>query len=406
MFRFFQNSLSKKQSDELSFWHHYKIGNFDYDFNKNELYIHDVHKDRLGVISLSQPAHQQWRSLVVGDLAGVMMLSFDVNSNNLYWIDHIHNSLEVVTSDGKYRAVVSNDLMRPVSMAISHDDKKIYVGCRSNPSRIYSMNMDGSKRRTLAVSRKGLPLAIGIAQSGEELLWGDPVLQKIEFIDLKGPIPSRKTQKLIENSVNTIHSMAVSNQSIFWTTADGPTLFYAKISGEKTPMVHHKVIQDRIHDYDSFKVVAARPLEVKHDSCQTGKHNCSHICLLAETGYSCLCSQHYESTDGGVTCTKTKKEYKPFHVSSLADFANLLDLLNEVPVDQGEIRWDAPIDKNLEPSSNVLFPPSNDKASSSSNSTTSAEHQTGSKSTSFFTYLLRIFFILGFGCIGYIIYKK
>lgn len=46
-------------------------------------------------------------------------LSFDWRSNNLYWIDSGKETLEVISVDSLKRAVIIENLTRPVALAIS-----------------------------------------------------------------------------------------------------------------------------------------------------------------------------------------------------------------------------------------------------------------------------------------------
>nr|QSL97853.1 vitellogenin-receptor [Aleuroglyphus ovatus] len=335
VFKYYLNTISSSYTEELKILPIYSIAEIAFNYERNELYIHDGYKNRIGVLDLNKKQHLQWKTLAFGGLNGVMGLVYDVNTDNVYWVDMIKGTLEAASSKGLGRATLNDQLSKPVSLAINAPVRKMYIGLRSTPAEIISVDMDGKSKQTLIMSSAGLPLALAL-ENHNRLLFGDPVLQKIEFFNIAdNQKPLSEPHRLISKMVDTINSIAIANDTVYWTNIDSPAFFYSSmetsnLTGQKERVVHKRRLSERNVNLDLLKVVIGAKQTPIYDFCLPRRHKCAHLCLISAVGPTCKCADNYASPDGGVTCNKVPTMTKPSFIPIIFNPSDIYHILGEV----------------------------------------------------------------------------
>lgn len=322
IYKYFPDSIYNN-FEELNILSNYYISEMAFNFDRQELYIHDNYKNRIGAIDLHKVIFQQWTTLVDYDLNGVMGLVYDVNTDNIYWVDMIKGTIEVSSTKKEYHAILNADVLKPISLAISAESKTMFVGLRTSKSQIISLTMEGKYIRSILSSETGLPLAM-VNYHSNELIWGDPIEQKIDFVLFNQHQSLTQPQKMIENHVDTVNSLAILNDDIYWTNADTMYVYSTTLNGTDKQF-KRKHVQDTRFDNDVFRVVSASKQQPIYQYC-IQDNPCAHICLIGETGPVCHCSQGFTSKDKGRTCDKAKSVTK-FPVSNIFDVSKFFEFL-------------------------------------------------------------------------------
>nr|XP_027198419.1 low-density lipoprotein receptor-like isoform X2 [Dermatophagoides pteronyssinus] len=349
------------------------INDLAYNYEISEFYLYDRLRDR--IVRARMEPEFIYHTMVDDDLSGVFGLTFEINSNNLYWVDMIKGSMEVVSIQKGYRAILNDKLDQPVSMAINALTKTIYVGLKSKNAQILMLTMDGQFVRSLLRSKQGFPFALLVYPFKEQLILGDPVLERIDIIELDhhhhGHQQSHlEPKKFLENHVNTVQSMALLNSTLYWTNAESPRLYWTDLQSSSTSTTNKRIESKKLPysnvNNDELKVISGFKHTKLYDYCRTddgGMNNsCHHICLIGRTGPICQCNRGFDSQDNGHTCHRNhsldSKITKP-----VVHVINLEDIFDFIISKQKDSIFDQWIDSDTNSTTTNTTTPTNDQKS-------------------------------------------
>lgn len=301
LYKFYPDSASTEPFEMITMTPMFLISDLAYNHERYEFYLYDRLKDRI-VVAKMQP-DLVYRTIVDEDIANVFGLTYEINSDNLYWVDMIKGTMEAVNIQKGYRAILNDKLEQPVSMAINALTKTIFVGLKSKSAQILMLTMDGQVKRSLLRSKQGFPFALVAYPFENELIWGDPVFEKIDFIHLDhSHYEHHGPEKLVEKHVGTVQSMAILNDTLFWTNGDTPRLYWTNLTSAMK-MIESKKVPHSNLDNDVLKIVSGFKHIPIYDYCRTN-NSCHHICLIGANGPVCRCNIGFESQDNGHTCVR------------------------------------------------------------------------------------------------------
>lgn len=213
-------------------------------------------------------------------------LAVDHASRNIFWTDSQNDHIAVAKlTDMKagYKVVISKNLTNPRAIAIHPERGAIYWTdwVRSNP-KIETANMDGSERRTLVNRDLGLPNALAVDYTTDDLCWADAGNQKIECVTLDG-----NNRRMVYFGAQYPFSMTVHDSRLYWTDWGANNIMSVSKNGADVK-THELPLgsSGKVYGIVSVPDVCPRLQNV----CSTGNGGCRHICLPMPGGRpKCVC---------------------------------------------------------------------------------------------------------------------
>lgn len=309
----FYNTLSNV-FEEIPFSPMFAINDLTYNPKNEEIFFYDSFKARIVMTNLAHNSiNRRFKILASEDILSVFGLSYDINTDNVYWVDMLRGTLEVVNIKNTFRAVLRYHLNSPISLAISPSFKTFYIGLKTKHTEILALSMDGLLQRTILKAELGLPMAMTSYSNGNYLLWADPIIQRIDFLNLYQN--KLEAHKLVEKHVGTVQSIAATNGTIYWTNADSPNLYFARLYPGPVLQLNGgngwARLPEQLFDFDMLRVISTEPQPQHYSYCiKNGKKNnpCEHICLIGKSGYTCKCAIGYSTKNNGLNCYKDSNE--------------------------------------------------------------------------------------------------
>ncbi|OTF73480.1 Yolkless-like vitellogenin receptor protein, partial [Euroglyphus maynei] len=326
LYKFYPDSSSTEPFEMIPMTPVFLVNDLAYNHERYEFYLYDRIRDRI-VVAKMEPDFV-YHTIVDEDLNGVFGLTFEVNSDNLYWVDMIKGTMEVVSIHKGYRAILNDKLDQPVSMAINALTKTVFVGLKSKNAQILMLTMDGQFIRSLLRSKQGFPFALTAYPFNNQLIWGDPVIERIDSLLLDNSrYNHHEPEKLVEKHVGTVQSMAILNSTLYWTNAESPRLYWTSLTSTMK-MIESKKVPHSNLDNDVLKVISSLTRTSIYDYCRAN-NTCHHICLIGTNGQVCRCNVGFESQDNGHTCQRNRSRdetiTKPVvHVINLEDIFDFI----------------------------------------------------------------------------------
>lgn len=305
---------------------------FDVTFNpeNEEIILYDRFKNQIVLFGLHNDRPNRYRTLVNTDLEGVFGLTYEINSNNVYWVDMMKGTLEVVNINNTYRAIINSKLDEPLSLAISPQTKTIYVGTKTKRPQIIALTMDGKYIGKILRTELGLPMTLNSYLNGNALMWGDPILERIDYILFNVPLSSRRPSKLIEKHVGTVQSMAVFDSKLYWTNADSPFIHGMYLNNHQLTdnlksTFSRQIPMPESVDNEQLRIISADRTNRIYDYCSVN-NPCKHICIIGKYGPKCKCAIGYESYDNGLSCERKLNVTRMpiIHILSLDKLLNFI----------------------------------------------------------------------------------
>lgn len=280
-----------------------RVGDIAFNWKTQTLYIFDVNKLSIGSIDLQNPIHSYWVPIISSRLDKVEGLTYDVNTNNLYWLELKEGILEVATADGKARTILIKNLDKPIDLVLYPEQRRMYIAVMGSKPHIMVSDMDGENQKVLMASKTGLPISLALDKSHQKLFWADAKSGIIEWMDLFAPKDSDSHHGISKRNLGHVMSIAVFNGTLYWTDMDSEFLYHEsnafKLSrGSKIPLhIQHRGSTEK-------KLLMAYPEEDPFGPCIEANGGCSHICLLGRFGATCKCPFGYQLQKDYQTCEK------------------------------------------------------------------------------------------------------
>lgn len=128
---------------------------------------------------------------------GLLSMSFDWISKQLYYVDNIRNSLEVVkiTEQGLLRPdqlvqrTLLNGLREPVAVAVHPWRGLLFFAEAQRPAKIYRCYIDATNCKIIRSDQLGRPSSFAIDFAEDRLCFGDSLLKMISCMNFDGSKP-------------------------------------------------------------------------------------------------------------------------------------------------------------------------------------------------------------------------
>lgn len=148
------------------------------------------------------------------------------------------------------------------------------------PVKIESAKMDGSNRKAIIEKNLGTPSDLTVDTSKDLLFWSDLDLKQIETSDLDG---NQRKNLVSDQHVNGPVAIAVLGPYLYWADRSDQTISRVdKITGKDLT-----IIKSDVHHLSSL-VAVKKPMKLNENPCFSKE--CSHICLLEDSGKRAKCS--------------------------------------------------------------------------------------------------------------------
>ena len=279
------------------------VGGFAYNWNSKTIYIFDSKRLEIGSIEMNNSINHYWNPIITSGLDRIEGLTYDIHTNQLYWLETKEGILEVSTIDGMSRALLLKDLDKPIDLALFPEHRKMYIAVMGTNPHILESDMDGQNRKVLVTSKNGFAVSLAIDTIHSKLFWADAKNGLIEWLDLLAPKSSLTRKGVVKRNLGHVMSIAAHNKTLFWTDMDSDILYHETF-GVSAPR-HSKVVINVKHQGKvEKKLMFAFPQNKSHGPCSVSNGGCSHICLLGRFTATCMCPFGYELQSNGQTCEK------------------------------------------------------------------------------------------------------
>jgi len=264
----------------------------DFDWKEQMVYWSDVNEDRIERAFLNGTGR---RVIVSSGLIAPEGVAVDWIARNLYWTDTKTDTIDASRLDGSLRAVIiSSGLDSP--RAISLDPKYGYLFWSDwgKVPCIERSDMDGKNRKVIARNNLKWPNGLTLDYPNRLVYFMDAKADTLEHVTYDG---LRRT-KVVEKSV-IIHPFALTMFEDFiyysdWKQPAGIMRISKANRGGKF------IIQQDLNKPMNLKIVHPVLQPVSKNYCS--QNNCSHLCLLKPSGYSCKCPFGMELEKDGTSC--------------------------------------------------------------------------------------------------------
>nr|ASX95053.1 vitellogenin receptor [Conopomorpha sinensis] len=301
------NSLGNPESRAVRF----DIGRVQalaYNNFRRVLYVYDSQRKSINFIHMNNFSTGVTNLLAFKHLENVVDMDYDYVTDNLYVLDSGRQTLEVVNTKSKERAIVHKFREYvPIALSVMPEYGRAMVALKSEGPeggiQVDSIGLNGHERINVVENYLQGP-QVRLRYSGHE----DKVYISDEGNGRIYSIHPSGTGKELYRDVSTkITSVAVSDDTIFWTDRHTPRLFWSHVHDVSTNVrrlemtifpKHSQLIIQSTSFFQSLK----SPI-LTHPCFQTNP--CSHVCTqtphpklpntnntstpIPKMGYMCLC---------------------------------------------------------------------------------------------------------------------
>ncbi|KAM8844877.1 low density lipoprotein receptor a [Spinachia spinachia] len=261
----------------------------DINMAAKEIYWSDISQKKIYRAPVDSAEDPASHSVVIGsNVDAPEGIAFDWIHGNLYWTDSIRKTISVATADGsRHKTLFNQDLSKPRAIVLDPHSNFIYWTDWGNAAKIEKAGLNGGDRTALVTDNIEWPNGITLDLLNQRLYWVDSKLHTLSSITVQGG--GRRTLIIDEHKLAHPLSLAVFEESVFWTDVSNNAIFSAnRVTGEDiTPVAEHLSSPDDIILYHNLKQPTGR------DWCE--KSGCEFLCLAApQVGghapkYTCVC---------------------------------------------------------------------------------------------------------------------
>lgn len=205
----------------------------------------------------------------------------DYLANNLYWIDNVKLTIEVISIKNKKRTIVlhfsKDDNL--ITFALVPSLGEMFIAFQS-PGHVHidKQLMNGGQDH-FHVIESGLSndgqINIVVDESNRMIYWSDSEKLKIEFSNFEGT-----NIKSFVRSDRKPGVMALIGGNIYWTSLGSKTLQWRNVTGSGgVKMVNLEKPPGMRKLPNLIAIAAGVPLKVSNHSCTNDNGGCSDICV-------------------------------------------------------------------------------------------------------------------------------
>ncbi|XP_055493679.1 LOW QUALITY PROTEIN: low-density lipoprotein receptor-related protein 2a [Leucoraja erinacea] len=271
----------------------------DFDSQTGRIYWSDVTQDK--VWSAFQNGTDQ---KVIFD-SGVTItenIAVDWIGRNLYWADHILQTIEVSQLNGSHRTVlISDNITNPRGLVVDPRDDihlMFWTDWGRNP-RVERASMDGALRTVLINTKLYWPNGLCIDYPTKLLYFADAYLDYIEYCDYNGK--NRRQVLASDLILRHPHAITIFEDFVYWTDRHSNRVVRVnKWNGKNQSVMISSVIEP-------LGITAVHSVRQPPAGNPCASKSCSHLCLLSASAprfYSCVCPSGWKLMEDLEHCIK------------------------------------------------------------------------------------------------------
>ncbi|RWS23424.1 low-density lipoprotein receptor-related protein 4-like protein, partial [Leptotrombidium deliense] len=229
----------------------------------------------------------------------IQSLTYEKETNVLYWLESVKGDLKASSTDGKKVSTLINKMDNPVNLVVHPEKSRIFIAVLGEKPHILVAGMDGRDPRVF-VQSVGFPVSLFVSKVENKLYWADAKRGTIESIDLDDAPKQRAKRVTVRHGLQNVMSIAAYNDLIYWTDMDQGYLHHSNL-GDYTATSTLIPLTGQ-HNSSTVKKIQLIAFEPHHNQCD--KLKCTHLCVLSAFGPKCLCPDHHILKEDGQTCEK------------------------------------------------------------------------------------------------------
>ncbi|KAG4077892.1 hypothetical protein HA402_013826 [Bradysia odoriphaga] len=267
------------------------IARIIYDYDLVEEKAIELISTNLGVVtSMSFGSYRATASVGSTKQIVIKNVILDHLSNNLYWADSEHGTVEIYSMNTKHRAIVHHYFpAKPIGIAVIPENGHMFVASRTYFGHthidIQSLHGGGDHHHIIESQLGDQLIEFAIDRQAKEVYFCDSEMHQISWTDYTGG-----SLFLFQAVPAEPISIAVLSDDVFWTSNKSHDIFWTpKHSPDTTKQLvlpHH----DFVTNDDRPVLVGVMPTVVSSHPCTIDNGGCSHICATYDSKqHVCLC---------------------------------------------------------------------------------------------------------------------
>ncbi|XP_048863982.1 nidogen-1-like isoform X1 [Brienomyrus brachyistius] len=250
--------------------------------------------------SISKASLQGGKPIVVinTDLESPEGIAIDHLGRTIFWTDSIQDRIEVASLDGsKRRVLINTGLVNPRAIITDPIKGHLYwADWNREAPKIETSYLDGTNRRVLVQDDLELPNGLTYDPQGSLLCWADAGTHKVECMN-----PSHGNRRKVLEGLQYPFSITSYGKKLYYTDWKRDAVVMADSSEGMESDAFQPQKQTRL--YGIITVYPQCP--AGRNYCSVNNGGCTHLCLVAPSGWSCLCPDR--PTDTG--CVEREFRY-------------------------------------------------------------------------------------------------
>ncbi|KAI1289419.1 Low-density lipoprotein receptor-related protein 2 [Halotydeus destructor] len=282
-----------------------KVGDYAFDDVNNILYVFDMNKYLITAVNTTSGVSRVIISSHIDTISG---LTYCPMTRNLYWLE-VNKGHLVAASLATERTVrLITTLERPIDLVIHPIEKVIFIANLGSNPCILMADLDGRNQRKIVASHIGLPVALSLCTGNNILYWADAKLGTIDSVALHEDISVNRRRE-VRNNLGHVMSVAVHDDTVFWTDMDHGFLYQANVHEKEERAAHVPLPGNHsLSHAKKVKVFSSHDLVNVSSPCSKANGGCDHVCLTGSNGAYCTCSSGYFLDEKDKkTCHEEKK---------------------------------------------------------------------------------------------------
>ncbi|XP_053950646.1 low-density lipoprotein receptor-related protein 4 [Anastrepha ludens] len=288
------------------------------------IYWTDVERSTINKAHLNGSYQQR---VVHSNLVSPAGLALDWITDKLYWTDPATNRIEVATTNGKKRTLlIWEKLDKPRDIVVNPIEGLMFWSDWGEHAMIERADMDGNERIIIADTNLKWPNGLAIDYDQQKLYFVDGGTKTLESMDFDGG-----RRKVILGNLGHPFGLDISENRVFWTDWDNKSAFSAdKLTGQNIT-----TIIANTSDLMDIRVFHRSRRRVQN-ACGSNNGDCSHLCLLNPTSFTCACPVGVQLRSDLRTCAEGPSRFIIFahriDIRQISlDFAHFIDVVLPMP---------------------------------------------------------------------------
>ncbi|KAG4078550.1 hypothetical protein HA402_004773 [Bradysia odoriphaga] len=227
--------------------------------------------------------------LITANVGIVTSMSFDHLSNNLYWADSEHGTVEVYSMNTKHRAILHHYFpAKPIGIAVVPENGRMFVALRTYSGHthidIQTLHGGGDHHQIVESQLGGKLIEFAIDRQVNKVYFCDSEMHRISWID------TGESLHPFKNVPAEPISLAVLSEDVFWTSNRSHDVFWTSKHSPDTAKQLVFPHYNYVTNNDRPVLVGVMPTTISSHPCRIDNGGCSHICATYDSKQQiCLC---------------------------------------------------------------------------------------------------------------------